>query len=72
MQRDCPIRRYRVARGITQVQLADALELKQSTIAGWETGRRPVSAYLVGRVSALTGIPIHELRPDLFHGPAAA
>lgn len=67
-----PIKAYRDEQGLTQSALANALGVKQSTVAGWESGHRPVASDLVGRVSAHTGIPLHVLRPELFPVPADA
>lgn len=66
------IKAYRAETEATQQALADVLGVRQSTVASWESGHRSVSASLVGRVSACTGIPMHVLRPDLFPQPAAA
>jgi DNA-binding transcriptional regulator YdaS (Cro superfamily) len=51
-------------------KLAKALGLDHSTIIGWRRAGR-VPAERVRAVSAATGIPPHELRPDLFDAPAA-
>ena len=65
-----PIKAYRAENEVTQIELATALGVAQSTVASWETGHRPVGAEVVGRVSSYTGIDLHVLRPDLF--PVAA
>jgi DNA-binding transcriptional regulator YdaS (Cro superfamily) len=43
-------------------RLADALGISQPAVSQWDR----VPARQVGKVSALTGIPPHVLRPDLF------
>lgn len=52
----------------TQQAFADALGVSKQVVANWKT--RGLPAEWVGRVSALTGVPPQELRPDLF--PVAA
>jgi len=45
----------RRARGLTQQQLGDELELKQPTIAGFESGRQPIdrrTAYAMRAIEA--------------------
>ena len=37
----------------------------------WENGRRAIPANRVNDISELTGIPPHELRPDVFRAPQA-
>lgn len=49
-------------------RLATALGLHHATVIGW----RKVPPHHVPRVSEVTGIPRHELRPDLWEPPAAA
>lgn len=50
-------------------RLAKALEVSHSTVLGWRESRVP--AERVRAVAAETGIPPHELRPDLFEAPAS-
>lgn len=52
------------------VALARACGVSNPAIAGWRL--RGVPADRVQQVSALTGIPPHELRPDIFHPPKDA
>jgi DNA-binding transcriptional regulator YdaS (Cro superfamily) len=56
----------RLAGGPTK--LAAALGIKQPAVSQWDQ----VPAERVGKVSAITGIPPHELRPDLFPRPQQA
>lgn len=51
--------------------LADALGLDHSSVSKWKSRGR-VPAERVGRISALTGIPPHRIRPDLFPEPPQA
>lgn len=51
-----------------QSATARALDTRQSTVAYWlKSGR--AAADKVARMSELTGIPPHELRPDIFPAP---
>lgn len=49
------------SRGITQSAVASALGLNKATISRWQR----VPAERVVEVERITGIPRHELRPDL-------
>jgi DNA-binding transcriptional regulator YdaS (Cro superfamily) len=49
--------------------LSRALGVSHSTVLRWIEGRVP--AERVRAVAAQTGIPPHELRPDLFDAPAS-
>jgi transcriptional regulator with XRE-family HTH domain len=57
---------YRKSKDLTQNELAEFLNFDQSTISNLENGRRRLDATKVKRVSELTGIPKHALRPDLY------
>lgn len=48
--------------------LAKGLGIKMPSLYSWSR----IPAERVGRVSEITGIPRHELRPDLWEPPAAA
>lgn len=60
MSNDIRTRRW----GLTQQELADRLNVTKGTVCKWQTRRVP--AERVKEVSAATGIPPHQLRPDLF------
>jgi DNA-binding transcriptional regulator YdaS (Cro superfamily) len=49
-------------------KLAALLKIKQAAVSQW----RRIPAERVGRVATITGIPPHDLRPDLFPQPEAA
>lgn len=51
-------------------RLAREIGVSHSTVLGWLATRVP--AERVKAVSAVTGIPPHELRPDVFDPPARA
>ena len=54
---------WRVAKGLTQQQLADKLGVGQTLVSYWE--QRGVSVRHVRKVAELTGIPVEELLPRL-------
>lgn len=51
-----------------QAALARELNITRSAVHHWDV----VPSHQAGRVSQLTGIPLHELRPDVFPLPASA
>lgn len=55
------LRPRRIAQGLTQQQLADALSLERSNVAAWETGRGLPSAALLPRLAELLHCSIDEL-----------
>lgn len=57
------IRRNRELLGLTRQDLADAIKpgAAQSTIEGYETGRRPVTAEGLYVIAKRLGLPLHEL-----------
>lgn len=65
---DCALpalRKYRVAKGLTQAALGKELGVTDVTVSRWETGQRKVDDDLLPMVSERTGIPKGLLRPDL-------
>lgn len=62
---------YRKARGLSQEELAELLGVSRPTVTRWETGARKIDGRLVPAVSEQTGIPVSDLRPDLFPQAAA-
>lgn len=67
MVQNHPLKTYRATQNprLSQGQLADQLGVTRTTVARWETGARKVDKDLVPTVSAKTGIPAKEIRPDL-------
>lgn len=47
-----------------------ALRIKRRSLFYWKSGRLP--AERVGQIAKITGIPVHELRPDIFPAPEDA
>lgn len=52
-------------RGFTLASVARCLGISRQTVANW----RQVPANRVRQVAALTGIPPHQLRPDMYYQP---
>lgn len=63
--------KYRKTLGLSQEGLAEALGVSRPTVTRWETGARKIDSKLVPGVSERTGIPVSDLRPDLFPQAAA-
>jgi DNA-binding XRE family transcriptional regulator len=55
------IKRHRLAVGMTQTELADAMGVKQSTVCAWEIGARNPSTKHLVKLSALFRVPIEKL-----------
>lgn len=55
------IRTYREKAGLTQQQLADAVEVRRETISHLEKGRYNPSLVLAFQISRCLGIPIETL-----------
>lgn len=58
-----------IAKGGGVKALSSALGLHHASVIGWRKAGR-IPAERVREVSRLTGIPPHELRPDLYDPPA--
>jgi transcriptional regulator with XRE-family HTH domain len=57
------IRQAREKRGWTQRQLAEALQLTQSTVSLYESGLRKASVHLMCRVASTLDVPVTDLLP---------
>jgi len=60
-----PLKAYRETAQISQEEFAHRLGVGRSAVARWETGARKIETSLIPKISAMTGIPAKELRPDL-------
>lgn len=58
------IRRKRVAVGMSQAGLAEALALSRTSVTNIEGGRQPLSVPGLYQVARVLGVPVHELLPD--------
>ena len=52
-------------------EVAQKLGVTLAMWSRWENGKRSIPANRVNDISELTGIPPHELRPDVFRAPQA-
>jgi transcriptional regulator with XRE-family HTH domain len=64
------IRAWRKERNITIDAAGELLGVSGVQWSRYETGKRRVPAESVLALSKLTGIPAHELRPDVFPVPS--
>lgn len=67
MEGDHPLKKYREDQKppLSQAELARQLGVARPTVNRWENGERQIDVDLVRGVSAKTGIPARDLRPDL-------
>lgn len=56
-----PIRAVRIAAGMTQQQLADALGVAQQSVTRWETGEREPRVSTLRRIAAVLGCDLSAL-----------
>lgn len=56
-----PIRAARIAAGMTQQQLADALGISQVSVTRWETGEREPRVSTLKRIAAVLGCDLSAL-----------
>lgn len=61
-----PLSIYREREGVTQHDVAASVGVTRWTINRIELGDRQPSIALARKIASLTGIPIAELRPDIF------
>jgi sulfate adenylyltransferase subunit 2 len=52
--------------GVRQREVAEAVGRSEAAISQWVNGERDIPAELAAQVEAITGIPRHRLRPDLW------
>ncbi|MBQ3264308.1 MAG: response regulator [Ruminococcus sp.] len=55
------IRKIRTARGLSQLQLADKLNVDRSSVASWETGRRSLDAGMISRLAGALEVDANKL-----------
>ena len=58
------ITEYRKANNLTQTAFGEMVGVQAAAVSKWSSGRVP--AEQVVKIHKATGIPKHELRPDLF------
>ena len=55
-----------------QTELANLINTKQQNVWQWLNRDGKASAKYVAKISEATGVPCHELRPDIFPTPEPA
>ena len=58
---DSPIKTHRIAAGLTQAQLAEALDVSVSTVRCWEQGVMLPSAARLIKLKTILGVSIDDL-----------
>jgi DNA-binding transcriptional regulator YdaS (Cro superfamily) len=69
MEESNPIRAYRAGAKLTLEQFGAGFGVNKSTVLRWEEGFLPAERVL--EIERVTGIPRHELRPDLYPPPVS-
>jgi transcriptional regulator with XRE-family HTH domain len=52
---------FRRAAGLSQAELAEALNVTQSSVAYWETAAKPPRSEIIGKMAAALGVRVEEL-----------
>jgi transcriptional regulator with XRE-family HTH domain len=60
------LKSWRDKQGLTSTEAARLAGISQAQWSRYETSRAAIGAKRVALLSQITGIPRHELRPDLF------
>lgn len=55
-----------------QTELANLINTKQQNVWQWLHRDGKASAKFVAKISSVTGVPCHVLRPDIFPAPESA
>lgn len=68
------LREWRLAHSDVQTldKAAGLFGVSAVSVHRYETGERSIKPTLVQHISEVTGIPPHELRPDIFPAPATS
>lgn len=64
MEIQSPLRKFRTDNNLSLEELAPKFKVNKTTLSRWETGQVP--AERCHDVEEVTGIPCHDLRPDVF------
>jgi transcriptional regulator with XRE-family HTH domain len=62
------LREARGRAGLTQVQLAESLDVAQPTVVGWEKGQRLPDVLMFVRLAGALGVPCQELVREQYPG----
>lgn len=66
-----PIARRRIAKGLTQTQLAELVGVSLTAVQGWERGRQPRPKH-VAKLAEIFGADALELLDEISQGQVAA
>lgn len=66
-----PLSTYRARSGKTLGDLAKLVGVTQCSLSRIENGKQGITAQMAMTLGRVTGIPLHELRPDLWPAPAS-
>jgi DNA-binding XRE family transcriptional regulator len=58
------VRDARLARGLTQTDVGDALSLTRASVANIEAGRQQCSLHTAAVLAQVVRVPLHDLLPD--------
>lgn len=64
------LKNWREQSGLVGNQAAEKLGISQSQWSKYELNLRNVNPSRAAALSELTGIPLHEIRPDVFSAPS--
>jgi transcriptional regulator with XRE-family HTH domain len=56
-------KKYRKQKGLTQIELAEILDVDRSTISKWENGENLPKVNKLVKISSILGVPVDELLP---------
>lgn len=59
-----PLWHWRQLQGVSQAELGRLVGVQDAAVNKWERGRIPAERVI--KLSKVTGIPPHQLRPDLY------
>ncbi|HMT13113.1 MAG TPA: helix-turn-helix transcriptional regulator [Aestuariivirga sp.] len=57
---------YRLERGLSQMDVARVLKTSKATISRYESGIRRIPVHVAKLIHAEFGIPLNEIRPDIW------
>ena len=61
------IKKYRLIRGYTQIELSVRVGTTQSCIARWETGSRAPSVRNLAKLTIALGVPVEQLVDSIIY-----
>ena len=61
---------FRASLGLTQTEMACQLGIRQGAVCNYETGIRNVSIPVAKKIRKKYGVPLSDIRPDVFEAAA--